>query len=156
MPRASQKQPSGGKHGRDSQEQARYQKSHKPSKFADEGAIEYLVTNRISVPHEHVLAMPQVIDLDQPSTSVQIGFVGSHEMRILEAWLLRPSDPIPGQLRTWRRARRIFMPFNAEELEAEGPRNLIKRPKSDIQSPFGQSFVHSLLTNNSTSSVCWI
>lgn len=119
LPTVSQKSPSQENHGRDSQQQAKNQKPREPGKIADEKATEDTVTNRASVAREHTLDMPEVVDLDQPSTFVPTGFVGSLEMPILEAWLLRPCDSIPGQSWSWRRVRRIFLPLGAEELEAE-------------------------------------
>lgn len=119
LPPASQKLKSGKNHRRDSQRQVKSQNPPKPSKIADERATEYVATNRTSLPHERVLDITEVVDLDQPSTFVPVGCVSSHEKHILEAWLLRPADPMPGQSRTWKRARRIFIPLGAEELEAE-------------------------------------
>ena len=110
LPPAFQNLPSQKNNGRDSQRQAKHQKPHKPSQIADERATEYLVPNPTST---------GVVDLDEPPDFVATGFTGSYEKPLLEAWLLRPSDPLPGQARSWRQARRIFIPLGEEELEAK-------------------------------------
>lgn len=118
MPPASKKPPLRERYGRNSQQQAQHQKPDKPSKIADERVTENLFANQTLIPNELRLVVPEV-DLDQRTNIVTHGFIGSYEHPILEAWLLRPSDPLPGQPRSWRRARRIYVPIGAEELVAE-------------------------------------
>lgn len=119
VPSASKKPSSQEKYRRNSQKEAKYQKPNKPNKFADERATETLLPHYTAIPNRPLLNIPVVADLDEPSDFVATGFIGNHDEPIFEAWLLRPSDPLPGHSRSWRRARRIFMPLGTEELEAE-------------------------------------
>lgn len=112
---------------RDSQKKDQIYRKRKSDGAVTVGPTEYIDVRHVSEPAEHLrdpsedveLNSPEVVDLDQPSESVPIGFVGSHEVRTLEAWLLRPDDSISEKSSNWRRVRRIFIPLGAEELEEE-------------------------------------